>query len=68
MRIIKARKKHASQLVKMWKEFMDYHGRIDPNFIIVPGAERSYRKHLLKHMSGRDRTVLIAVDGKKILG
>jgi GNAT superfamily N-acetyltransferase len=68
MEIIKAQKKHVPQLVKMWKNFMDYHGRIDPSFFVVPGAERLYRKFLLKHISGRNMTVLTAVEDGQVIG
>jgi GNAT superfamily N-acetyltransferase len=68
MKIIKAQKRHIPQLIKMWKKFMNFHGHIDPNFFVVPGAEKSYRKHLLKHITRKNMTVLIAVKEKKILG
>ncbi len=68
MRIIRANTSHMGQIMEVWKEFMEYHQRIDPYYGTVEGGQIQFAAYIAEHMSRVDSLVLVAVEGDCLLG
>lgn len=68
IKVTKARRKHIPRIVEMWKDFMDFHAKVDPFYKRDPKAHIGYQKHLEKVIGSRNEQLYIAMDGNDVVG
>jgi len=68
LRIIRADATHMDQIMEVWKEFMEYHQRIDAYYGTVEGGQIKFGEYLTGRMSRTDSLVLVAVEGDRLHG
>jgi len=69
IKIIKAEEKHIPDICKLWWEFMKYSESFDPVFAPVEGAIPLFEKQELRPaMQNKNSLILVALDGKKVVG
>jgi GNAT superfamily N-acetyltransferase len=68
LRIIRADSTHLDQIMEVWKEFMEYHQRIDAYYATVEGGPLKFREYISERISRDDSQVLVAIDGDRLLG
>lgn len=61
MEIVPARKEHVSSILEIWKEFMDFHGDIDPFLKRTPDGHIHFANYLEETMNSSDGLVLAAL-------
>jgi len=61
MRIFRGDESHVYQIMELWKEFMEYHQRIDAYYGTVEGGQIKFGEYLRGRMSRTDSLVLVAV-------
>ena len=67
--IVKAEEKHIAEIGQLWWEFILFHQDIDPIYTSLDGAIPGFIENHLRHfMESEDGLVLVAVDGKKVVG
>jgi ribosomal protein S18 acetylase RimI-like enzyme len=67
--IVKAEEKHMAEIGQLWWEFILFHQDIDPIYTSLDGAIPGFIENHLRHfMESEDGLVLVAVDGKKVVG
>ncbi len=67
--IIKAEENHVPDICQLWLEFMRFHGDIDPIFTPRDGALPVFEeKYLRKEMKSDNNLILVALDGKRVVG
>jgi GNAT superfamily N-acetyltransferase len=68
LRIIQANASHMDQILEVWKEFMEYHQRIDAYYGTVEGGHVMFGDYIAERMSRADSLVLAAMEGDRLLG
>lgn len=66
--VSKAKRVHIPQIVKLWKDFMDFHAALDPFYARRGKAHIGYEKHLMKSIGSPNRQLFVALDGKRVIG
>jgi ribosomal protein S18 acetylase RimI-like enzyme len=67
MEIITATKLHIPAIIKLWKEFMDFHKDVDPHFPMRKDAHLNWEKYLRELMNSEDAQVLVAQDKGRVI-
>lgn len=67
MEITDAQDSHIPEIVRLWVEFEDYHGALDPVFSGGKELEEGFEQHLRKQMAREDGIVLVAVEAGKAI-
>jgi len=52
----------------IWKQFMEYHQRIDPYYGTVEGGHLLFGEYIKERMGRDDSLVLVALDGSSTIG
>ena len=69
IKIVKAGEQHIPDICKLWWEFMKFSEEIDPIFAPEEGAILVFEKQELRPaMQNKDSLILVALDGKQIVG
>jgi GNAT superfamily N-acetyltransferase len=68
MRIFRGDESHVYQIMELWKEFMEYHQRIDPHYDSVDDGHLRFGEYITERMARDDSLVLVAMDGEHLLG
>ena len=68
MEIIAATDNHVNEIVELWKEFEDYHGKLDPYFSTKEDGHTIFEKHIRERIESEDALVLVALDGENVVG
>ncbi len=68
LEVMPARAAHIGPIVEIWKDFMDYHGALDPFFLRTADAHLSFESFLRECMGCPDSLVLVAVEEGKVVG
>ena len=68
MKIVRADSSHLDQIKEVWREFMEYHQRIDPYYGTVDGGDILFGDYISLRMGQDDSLVLVAVEGEQLLG
>jgi ribosomal protein S18 acetylase RimI-like enzyme len=58
-------------MLRLWREMMDFHARVEPRFRPgpSPGAEQAWHLHLREHIFGHDEwCVLVAEEDGRLIG
>ena len=56
------------QIMLVWKQFMEYHQRIDPYYGTVEGGNLRFGEYVRERMGREDSLILVAMDGSRLLG
>ncbi len=68
-KIIKAGERHIPAICRLWWEFMIYSADVDPILAPIDGTVPIFEKeHLRPAMQNENNLVLVALDGKKVVG
>jgi ribosomal protein S18 acetylase RimI-like enzyme len=54
--------------MEVWKEFMEYHQRIDPYYGTVKDGDLKFGDYIVQRMAQDDSLVLAALDGERLIG
>lgn len=65
--ITQAQKIHIPAIIKIWKEFLDFHKKRDPFFTRRKDAHVKYEKRLKEFMLSKKMKVLVALCGNKVI-
>jgi ribosomal protein S18 acetylase RimI-like enzyme len=60
-----------SDMLRLWREMMDFHARLEPRFrpLPMPAGERAWEKHLREHVWGNeDWGVFVAEADGRLIG
>jgi GNAT superfamily N-acetyltransferase len=68
MRVIPAADSHLPEMVEIWKEFMDFHGDIDPFFKRRVDGHENFVRLVKDWIRAEDSHVLVALDGERVIG
>lgn len=68
MEIRRANEGDIPELVEQWKDFMDYHRKLDPLFQRRPDGQAHYERFLRELMVDEEAAVFVAAEGKKVAG
>jgi ribosomal protein S18 acetylase RimI-like enzyme len=68
MKIVPAADSHVPEIVEIWKEFMDYHGDIDPFFKRRKDGHKNFEKFVRELIKSEESLILAALDVDKLLG
>lgn len=68
MRIIRGDRSHLEQIMEIWKEFVEYHQRIDPYYGTIKGGEIKFGEYILHRMDQADSQVLVATEEDRLIG
>lgn len=68
IKITQGAKIHIPAIIKIWKEFLDFHKKRDSFFTRRKDAHIYFEKYLKKFMLSRKSKVFVAYSGNKILG
>ena len=68
MKIREANYSDLPEIVKLWKEFMDFHRDLDPFFTCSNEGPSNFQKHLEGQMESDDAALLVAEESGKITG
>ena len=66
--IVRADKSHVVQIMEVWKEFMEYHQRIDPYYGTVEDGHLRFGEYMTERMGQEGSLVLVAMEGDRLLG
>ncbi len=66
--IIKAEEKRLPEILDVWKEFMDFHGDLNPLFIRREDGHLNFERYLLEKMNSDDALVLVAIEDEHVVG
>jgi hypothetical protein len=55
------------EIIDLWKELMDFHNDVHPNFPMRKDAHATFEKHLREMMNSEDARVLIMVDEGRVI-
>ncbi|MCP4566556.1 MAG: GNAT family N-acetyltransferase [FCB group bacterium] len=66
--IAKARRIHVPAVVELWKDFMDFHARLDPLFIRSKRGHLKFKQLILKTIGSRKWQLFVALDEKTVIG
>ncbi len=67
MKFILAKKQHLDGITSVWREFMDYHKKIDPFFSSARDAKKHFQKYLLEQIDKDDAHVLAVLIKKEVI-
>ncbi len=67
MEIIKARVGDIDEIVKQWREFMDFHNELNPNHPRREDAHEIWKAFLISSMESDQSLVLVCLDHDKIV-
>ena len=67
VRVMPARNSHLSEILDIWKEFMDFHEDLDPFFTRKEDAHISFSTHLHDSLQSEDIQILVAVGKGKVI-
>lgn len=65
--ITPAKDSHVSEIIEIWKEFMDFHKDIDPFFTRSEDGHVAMRTHVHDIIDSQDAQVLVALDNKHVV-
>lgn len=65
--IIQADTTHISEILELWKEFMDFHKDIDPLFVRSTDGHLSMREHIQDLITSETAQVLVALDKNRVV-
>ena len=68
MKIFRGDESHVHQIMEVWKEFMEYHQRIDPYYDTVEDGHLMFGQYIIERISRDDSLVLVAMEGEYLLG
>ena len=68
MKVIPAADSHLPEMVEIWKEFMDFHGDLDPFLERREDGHEHFEKYAREKIDSDDATVLVAADDGKVIG
>jgi ribosomal protein S18 acetylase RimI-like enzyme len=68
LKIVSAKKRHLSDILKIWIELMDFHARLNPFFKRKRDGHLIFKKYLEESLTSEDVRVLVAIEGKRIVG
>ncbi len=68
MKVRPAQPEDLDSIELLWLEMMEFHINLDEYFVIDPEAEVVHRKYMKNILEGGSSQVLVAEDGKQILG
>ncbi len=68
MEIIQAKDSHIPEVATMWKNFMDFHSKLDSYFTLNDNALLNYENYLRENMKSDDYLFLVALDKEKVVG
>jgi ribosomal protein S18 acetylase RimI-like enzyme len=68
MKIRKAVHSDIRELEKLWIEFMDHHGELDPDYVRSEDASKNWADYMETRMESDSAIVFVAVDGSDIVG
>jgi ribosomal protein S18 acetylase RimI-like enzyme len=68
MEIIIGEEKHIPEIIELFKEFMEFHKKIDPRFPLSKYATKEFEKHLRELMKSEDSRILVAIDNEHVIG
>jgi GNAT superfamily N-acetyltransferase len=66
--IVRADRTHLVQIMEVWKQFMEYHQRIDPFYGTVADGHLQFGEYILERMGQEESLVLVAMEGDSMLG
>ena len=67
VQVVEAKQIHVSEIVEIWKEFMDFHRKRDPFFTRRDEGHHDFQKYVKESIESRDFQALVALDGKKVV-
>jgi ribosomal protein S18 acetylase RimI-like enzyme len=65
--IREATKRDIEAIAALWRQLMEYHAGLDAAFAVRPGAERLFRKYVMKWIKSRGALTLVASDAGKVV-
>ncbi len=68
MQIILANKSHVPQILEVWKEFMDYHKRLDSFFSRQKDGHLNFEQYICELINSNEAQVLVALEDYKVVG
>jgi len=68
VRVVEAKQKHVPEMVEIWREFIDFHVERDPIYARSDDAHHFFEKYLKGFMESEESQVLVALDGKQVVG
>jgi len=68
MTIILAEESHIPQIIDVWKEFMDYHRKLDSFFSRRDDGHLNFEKYIKELMKSNEAQVLVALDEGNVVG
>jgi GNAT superfamily N-acetyltransferase len=68
LKIIKARRAHIPAVVDLWKEFMDYHSRLEPSFKRGRNGHKAFKKFIESSFGSRKLQLLVATLHNRVIG
>ena len=68
MKVVPAADLHVSEIVEIWKEFMDFHSDIDPFLTRRDDGHEYFEKFIREKIESDDSLVLAATDNDKVIG
>jgi len=68
MSIILAEESHIPQIIEVWKEFMDYHRKLDSFFSRRDDGHLNFEKYINELMKSNEAQVLVALDEGNVVG
>jgi GNAT superfamily N-acetyltransferase len=66
--VIRGNPSHVEQIMEVWKEFMEYHRRIDPYYGTVEDGHLLFGQYIAGLMGQDESLVLVAAEGELLLG
>jgi ribosomal protein S18 acetylase RimI-like enzyme len=67
-KVMKARRYHIPEIVRLWQEFMRYHIDMVPDFTISKNAPREFGRYLEEILGSRKHRLLVAVIDDALIG
>jgi GNAT superfamily N-acetyltransferase len=68
MEIFRGDESHIHQIMEVWKEFMEYHKRIDPYYDTVDDGHLMFGRYIIERIARDDSLVLVAMEDGYLLG
>ena len=68
MAINLADKTHIPQIIEIWKEFMDYHKKLDPFFSRSDDGHLNFKNYINELIKSNEVQILVALDEGNVVG
>ncbi len=68
IRIVEAKQRHVPRMIEIWREFIDFHVDRDPIYARRDDAHHFFEKYLKGFMESEESQVLVALDGRQVVG